>query len=228
MGNDYEVGYGKPPKEHRFKPGQSGNSRGRPRKLKVLFAVINEPVPIKINGVTRMAPGYEVGLRKTAQAALAGDLRAIKRFIAECDKIGLLKGAHFETMGTALIVPRDFEFGATERTDAEMKRLIDINAERLRALRLRQPISEREAAIVRVANEIIYVASASRKMPVLEVILHKLKSMALKGDDDPALAYFLKLSARDLVDVGNEAGGYILVPEPFTEETTPLQIIDET
>lgn len=27
----YEVGYGKPPKEHRFRKGQSGNPRGRPR-----------------------------------------------------------------------------------------------------------------------------------------------------------------------------------------------------
>ena len=28
---NYEVGYAKPPKQHRFKPGQSGNPAGRPR-----------------------------------------------------------------------------------------------------------------------------------------------------------------------------------------------------
>ena len=28
---DYEIGYGKPPKQTRFKPGQSGNPRGRPK-----------------------------------------------------------------------------------------------------------------------------------------------------------------------------------------------------
>jgi len=27
---DYEVGYGKPPRDTRFKEGQSGNPRGRP------------------------------------------------------------------------------------------------------------------------------------------------------------------------------------------------------
>ena len=27
----HEVGYGKPPKAHRFKPGRSGNPRGRPK-----------------------------------------------------------------------------------------------------------------------------------------------------------------------------------------------------
>lgn len=31
---DYEVGYGKPPKSGQFKPGQSGNVPGRPRKIK--------------------------------------------------------------------------------------------------------------------------------------------------------------------------------------------------
>jgi hypothetical protein len=29
--NDYEVGYGKPPKKAQFKPGQSGNKKGRPK-----------------------------------------------------------------------------------------------------------------------------------------------------------------------------------------------------
>ena len=28
---DYEVGYKKPPKEHQFKPGISGNPKGRPK-----------------------------------------------------------------------------------------------------------------------------------------------------------------------------------------------------
>jgi hypothetical protein len=30
--DDDEVGFGKPPKKHQWKPGQSGNPKGRPRK----------------------------------------------------------------------------------------------------------------------------------------------------------------------------------------------------
>ncbi|MEW9922579.1 DUF5681 domain-containing protein, partial [Marimonas sp. MJW-29] len=29
--DDYEVGYGKPPKSAQFKPGKSGNPKGRPK-----------------------------------------------------------------------------------------------------------------------------------------------------------------------------------------------------
>ena len=32
---DYEIGYGKPPKQNRFKPGQSGNPAGSSRKARV-------------------------------------------------------------------------------------------------------------------------------------------------------------------------------------------------
>ena len=31
MGRDHDAGYGKPPRHSRFKKGQSGNPKGRPR-----------------------------------------------------------------------------------------------------------------------------------------------------------------------------------------------------
>ena len=39
---DYEVGYGRPPKETRFKPGMSGNPSGRPKGAKNKLPALNE------------------------------------------------------------------------------------------------------------------------------------------------------------------------------------------
>src|SRR5215472_13361203 len=54
---DYEVGYGKPPRHTRFKKGQSGNPRGRPRDSKNLKTLLNdaldEPVVVTEEGRRR-------------------------------------------------------------------------------------------------------------------------------------------------------------------------------
>ena len=52
--DEYEVGYGKPPKSGQFKPGQSGNKKGRPKGRKnfetEFLEELYEKVPIKENG----------------------------------------------------------------------------------------------------------------------------------------------------------------------------------
>jgi len=42
MSDEYEVGFGKPPKDTQFKPGQSGNTAGRPKGSKNLKADLLE------------------------------------------------------------------------------------------------------------------------------------------------------------------------------------------
>ena len=50
------VGYGRPPKEHQFKPGQSGNPKGRPKRQSAttlhgaIAEGLQETVTVRING----------------------------------------------------------------------------------------------------------------------------------------------------------------------------------
>ena len=74
---DGKVGYGRPPKAHRFAPGQSGNERGRPRDVRrvgaILQDVIQQKVAITESGKTRKVPamkGCFVGSRTTRCAVI--------------------------------------------------------------------------------------------------------------------------------------------------------------
>lgn len=82
---DYEIGKGKPPKATRFKPGRSGNPGGRPKGRRNLAPEIEEvltaPVPITENGRSRQMTSRMATLMKLRMKALAGDGRAMDRFL---------------------------------------------------------------------------------------------------------------------------------------------------
>jgi hypothetical protein len=80
---DYEVGYGKPPKAHQFKPGQSGNKNGRPKRLPsvavMLRRELNRRVPITDkNGNRTNITMEQAYLRQLATKAAKGDNKAIQ------------------------------------------------------------------------------------------------------------------------------------------------------
>jgi hypothetical protein len=82
------IGYGRPPAEHRFKPGISGNPRGRPRKsalstppgiMSVSVLVLEEayrPVTVRDNNKTETLPMIQVIFRKLAHSAAGGSHRS--------------------------------------------------------------------------------------------------------------------------------------------------------
>ena len=80
--SDYEVGYGKPPRETRFVKGRSGNPRGRPPGAKSFSALLsdklNEPVIVAENGGRRKISKREAIVTQLANRAAAADFRAIK------------------------------------------------------------------------------------------------------------------------------------------------------
>lgn len=83
--NDYDVGYGKPPKRTQFKSGQSGNPRGRPKKSKGLNTIIREqllaPIPIQTSAGTKRVTKMEALVLKGVERAVKGDFRALKMLI---------------------------------------------------------------------------------------------------------------------------------------------------
>lgn len=74
------VGYGHPPEEHRFKPGESGNPRGRPKGVKnhntILHEILHRKLPIRDRGTVRQVPLIEAMLLKFAEEALRGNPKA--------------------------------------------------------------------------------------------------------------------------------------------------------
>ncbi|MCH9053666.1 MAG: hypothetical protein IIA72_21850 [Proteobacteria bacterium] len=79
MSNDYEVGYGKPPKHTQFKKDQSGNPKGRPKGRKnirtIVKDVLDRTVTITENGRTRRIKFVEAFVRQFAVKALSGSTR---------------------------------------------------------------------------------------------------------------------------------------------------------
>nr|WP_166177855.1 DUF5681 domain-containing protein [Altererythrobacter segetis] len=77
---DYEVGYKKPPKHTRFRPGQSGNSKGRPRKAKGLNTLVRETlggkIAVRTGEGTKRISRIEAVLQKTLEQAMKGNPRA--------------------------------------------------------------------------------------------------------------------------------------------------------
>src|SRR5437868_3953628 len=79
---DYAVGYGKPPRHTRFRKGQSGNPRGRPKEAKnlatLLKEALNEPVVVAENGRRRKITMRQAIIKQLVKRSASADLRSMK------------------------------------------------------------------------------------------------------------------------------------------------------
>jgi hypothetical protein len=77
---NYVVGYRKPPSHSRFKPGQSGNPKGRPKGSRSFSAhaneILSESIIMREGDQSRRITKREALLRKAYKDALDGDHRA--------------------------------------------------------------------------------------------------------------------------------------------------------
>ena len=77
--SDQDVGYGKPPKQTRFKPGVSGNPAGRPKRLppalgSVIKNALDASVEYRERGRTQKTTRRDLSLKRHLARALEGDI----------------------------------------------------------------------------------------------------------------------------------------------------------
>jgi hypothetical protein len=86
MSND-DVGYGRPPKNTRFKAGVSGNPKGRPKRSPMALAeivgkVLNAPIEYRDQGRIKTASRLEVSLKLLVDRAVKGSIHDAGRILA--------------------------------------------------------------------------------------------------------------------------------------------------
>ena len=110
---DYEVGQGKPPPHSKWKPGQSGNPNGRPRKTRPdaasVAAILDGPVDVLKGGVPKKMPAFEASVRKLVSRTINDyDIQATRAFLKLCDKYGVIEPATEPT--NYFQVPSDWDW----------------------------------------------------------------------------------------------------------------------
>jgi hypothetical protein len=81
--SDHPVGYKNPPTEHQFKPGASGNPKGRPKRLRdtadlaaIIVGVLDAPIEYQDGGQMKTASGRDLNAMMLVKRAVKGDVDA--------------------------------------------------------------------------------------------------------------------------------------------------------
>lgn len=131
------VGYGRPPVERRFKPGQSGNPKGRPKNRKdvagMLKDILERPIKIRGGSGVRNISMLQAILEVTANKAVAGDARALGFVMQVVEKLELFR--KFEP-------PEDHQRRSAESRQ-KLERLIELKAEERMQAELKRREQER-------------------------------------------------------------------------------------
>jgi hypothetical protein len=95
------VGYRKPPPERRFKAGQSGNPKGRPKNslnfLTLLDRELKQPISVTENGKRQTITRLAAMTKRLVAAAMSGDYKAMSTLVDILRKSGKLEAANADT-----------------------------------------------------------------------------------------------------------------------------------
>lgn len=90
----YEVGYGKPPKQHRFTKGNSGNKAGRPKGRKfeelLVLKLLDAPITMVENGKRKKVTKETALLSRLVNGAINGKSSDMKNLL---DYMKMVKAA---------------------------------------------------------------------------------------------------------------------------------------
>ena len=132
---DYEVGYKKPPKNTRFKAGQSGNPSGRSKGSKNLKTLVgkelNDSVDIREGGRRKVVSKRDVVAKQLVKKGMEGHDRSIEALLRlddELDQMAKAEQAAAEAVerseplsSTERDILADFEIGLRAKIKREME-----------------------------------------------------------------------------------------------------------
>lgn len=109
--NENIIGYGRPPKRSQFKPGQSGNPKGRAKKSRNLTTLLQEfliaDIVIREGGRARRMSRMEALVRTLYARSFKGDAKSTSSLMALVKHCGL--GAPDHATSEDFLVTEDFK-----------------------------------------------------------------------------------------------------------------------
>ena len=141
LSDNYEIGYGKPPRDNQFRKGVSGNPKGRPKKPldfdDDLLRESRRPIIINEHGRRRRISKHEAVIKQLTNQAMKGDRFAARTYLeyrkVASDKAALLEEAQASELARRKNVKElsreelmQIVTDAKERVEQEEKRRIPI------------------------------------------------------------------------------------------------------
>ncbi len=177
--DDYDIGYGKPPKDTRFQPGQSGNLKGRPKGSLNLKTVVEQALKKSSDPAQKKKPR-----RKTSKLEAIVDVHVER---AE-------QGDHRSTNAVLKLIETAGAFKESNDSDnaliqAGTGRLSETLVEGINITRLTR---EQQIELSRLAE-----------------IINQKRTIAALAPDDLLLLYRLMRKGLGMADNDNDAGSIV-------------------